>query len=201
MTEGTKKKKGKTRIEKIRLIPNERIEAEKVTCFKLIKPNSLPVITEEREVILFELHEISVARLRELRRIKEVPMFFLKNDGKYYYTRIPTEFQRMLKFDEEDIIGEHKCSPNGSIICCKYLSAAPDEFGGCPKVRDCKHKRMENYPFITTCYQVVNTMNDVFCVCECSRAAYNDPRPKLSHKQMIANSAMLLQFCDFEETL
>lgn len=202
MTEkGTLKKTGKTRIANIRLIPNERIEAEKVTHFKLIEPNSFPVITEKREVISFELEEISVEKLRELRRIKDVPMFFLKNDGKYFYACIPPEFNRMLKFDEANIIGDHKCSPNGSVICCKYLSAAPDELGGCAKVRDCKHKRMENYPFITTCYQVVNTMNNVFCVCECLRAAYNDPRPKLSHKQMIANSAMLLQFCDSEENL
>ncbi|MBO4293666.1 MAG: hypothetical protein J5881_04710 [Clostridia bacterium] len=201
MTEGTKTKKGKTRIENIRLIPNERIEAEKVTRFKMIKPNSLPVITEERKVISFKLEEISVAKLRELRRIKDVPMFFLKNEDKYFYACIPQEFQRMLNFDEADIIGDHKCSPNGSIICCKYLSAAPDELGGCAKVRDCKRKKMENYPFITTCYQVVNTMNDVFCVCACTRAKYNDPRPKLSRKEMIANSAKLLEFCDFDGNL
>ena len=125
-------------------------------------------------------------------------MFFLKNDGKYFFAVIPPDFHRMLHFVEADIIGKHVCSPGAT--CCKYLSAAPSEQGGCVKVRDGKRKKMEKYEFIKTCYQVTGTRSDVFCVCSCENCEYNDPRPKPGSREMFQNSEKLKSFCDFTPT-
>ncbi len=193
-----RKESERTKLENIRFIPNVRIQAEKVTKVRTVDEYGIPGKTEKREVVSFDLTEITVKELKELRKIKGVPMFFLKNDGKYFYAIIPKEFQRMLHFVEADIIGEHKCSPGAK--CCKYLSAAPDEMGGCAKVRDGKCKKMEKYDFIKTCYQVIGTKSNVFCVCSCDRCEYNDVRPKLERGERIRNRAKLRAFCDFETT-
>lgn len=102
---------------------------------------------------------ISTMQLEEYRN-SNIPGFVLKDKDTYYYAEI-----RDLEVDVDDIIGEHKCSFGK--YCCKHLSAASDDDGGCAKVRGLSNN-IEKYDFITLGYETFNTTHDVFTVLKCS---------------------------------
>ena len=70
-----RKESERTKLENIRFIPNVRIQAEKVTKVRTVDEYGIPGKTEKREVVSFDLTEITVKELKELRKIKGVPMF------------------------------------------------------------------------------------------------------------------------------
>ena len=125
------------------------------------KPHFLQKMNLERitEKIDIPLKEISVKEIKALRKSTKC-IFLYKNNGKYYYTEMPTR----LHIWELDV-GEHQCASANND--CKRLSAKSDEEGGCKKVRD--HKlELENFPFIKRGYQVFNTQDNCFVVLDCA---------------------------------
>ena len=111
------------------------------------------------EKLTFDLVEVTPLELRKFWRNK-TPSFVLKEDGRYYHTQIPKD----ISFISAGICGAHLCARVGAE--CTRLSAAPDELGGCEKVRN-RSCHIERYPWITYGFETFSTRDDVFCVAKC----------------------------------
>lgn len=125
---------------------------------------------ERVETKTFPLREISLEELTELRKTKK-PSFVLKEDGRYYYA----EISPYMTFIASSFLGEHKCAAAGKV--CNLLSAAPDEEGGCEKVRN-RSANIERYPWIIKGYETFGMDGrDTFVVLECQHHEKTPPRP------------------------
>lgn len=110
--------------------------------------------------MVFKLEEVTADQITQLRHTN-VPSFVLKENDKYYYTKIPYH----LTFYSSSILGIHKCS--FSDRGCTHLSPASDENGGCAKVRN--HSiGIELYPWIKSGYESFNTKIAAFIVTSCN---------------------------------
>lgn len=105
------------------------------------------------------LKAVSKEQLSKIRK-KELPIFILKVGKNLFFT-----FTRNGYISSGILGNVHKCCYNG--ITCERLSAAPDDKGGCQKVRDTK-KRIENYEFVQLGYELVNTNNDCTIIGVCN---------------------------------
>lgn len=201
MNDNTLRTKDILSVENIQLEGHERLIANKVIRTFEFYLNEDGYMVEKRqvgestEVISFYLTEITMEEAKNIRQ-KRIPAFLLKEAGRYYFAKIPTEYKKCVHFIEAYIICDHQCASKGP-ECCKHLLAAPDELGGCQKVRD-KKKRIEEYQFIDSCYQVVGTNSNVFCVCKCSYYEPSDPRPTVGTHDAQIMSDVLKQFVNFE---
>lgn len=155
-------------------------------------------ISEHISTESFPLREVSFTELQSLRR-SNTPSFVLKRDGKLFYTKVPNT----LKLLNCRLLGTHKCSHENKT--CGRLSAAPDELGGCAKVRgtitssDVKDFSkpilgIELFPWITYGYETFNmgryTENptstlDVFVVLSCEHYLAKPIKVKQEEKDKI----------------
>lgn len=141
--------------------------------------------SKTEEALRWELIEVSTEDIRKFRQ-KKVPLFILKRPHKFLLTEIPESFSLMAT----NLFGRHICG-----IPCNHLSPAPDEFGGCAKVRDrLSDKKIENYPWIGLGYETTGTQQDVFEVVRCAHFIACPPRPKKSCKEIAAIKRELAQF-------
>lgn len=143
---------------------------------KLLGVISREVISESFESQTFPLVEISVEELNTYRE-NGIPSFVLKYNGKLYHTIIPAN----LSLISAEILGKHQCALPGKD--CAHLSAAPDEEGGCEKVRK-KSCCIEKYPWILTGYETFATKLDVFVVVHCEHYEKQEPRKKVPISQI-----------------
>ena len=165
------------------------LKADKITTifevkYKLHPKTQKPVnqiskkqVDEIVEHLSFNLFEVTSEELAGYRR-SEDPAFVLKVDGKLYYSIIPDN----MSFLMSPILGNHQCSSLG--CSCRRISAAPDEAGGCAKVRDYA-QCIERYPWITTGYETFNTRHDSFVVVNCLH--YEKSLPHKQKKQNLAD--------------
>jgi len=108
----------------------------------------------------FDLKPITPKELWKLRK-QQIPGFILKvNDDLFF-----TETTYFLCLAEGSIFIRHLCA-NYKGSCCKRLSAKPDKYGGCEKVRN-KSCYIEKYPWITLGYETFNVHTPQFIVCRC----------------------------------
>lgn len=107
-----------------------------------------------------DLQAVSKEELLLIRK-EGIPIFILKVGKQQFYTKIHT------RFNTSGILGNvHQCNLN--TVTCARVSAAPDENGGCQKVRDIgKSKRIEKYDFILLGYEFANVKNDCLVVGVC----------------------------------
>lgn len=180
------------------------IEERVQLTYKLRKDNtrklhSKKVVGSTEKPTTFPLHEVD---LKELRKVRESgsPFFLMKDSGRYYVT---TEIPKNLVYNSSDIMMlHHMCSHGGSNVCAR-LTAASDKDGGCAKVRDSgKSKRIEKYPWIEKGFEICNTKNDAFIVCDCKHYKNCPPRKKYTAEEIKHLKLGLAQFMwDDVETL
>lgn len=147
------------------------------TKYLIINSRQKKPIERKEECYRYELTEISVTDLISKRK-SGLPMFLLKQDGKYFYTEIPND----ISFLASDILGSHLCGN------CARMSPATDAGGGCAKVRN-RVGRIERYPWITLGYETINTNVKSMVICNCQHfVAVSDqvkpqvkPRVPLKH--------------------
>lgn len=121
----------------------------------------------------FELSEVSMAELRGL-RIRGIPSFVLKVDGKLYHCIIP----KSLKFVGVNLVGSHKCKD------CRRLSADLDVYGGCAKVRE-NSTGIEKYPWIPKGFETFGVPSDSFVVGKCLHFRSYAEKPKVEEKKQV----------------
>lgn len=155
------------------------------------------VLVSENE---YPLREISVEEIIELRKTT-IPSFVLKKNGHFYYTRI----HKNMKFTNNMVLGAHLCGG------CQHCSAAPDEKGGCPKVRNLDFsafrvskknfdaavmasKRIEKYDFILEGFESFNTSQESFVVTRCTNFESDEVRPPLSLDETNRRKLAVAQF-------
>ena len=127
-------------------------------------------LNKEVKELVIPLTEVSKEELEKIRQ-STVPSFILKKDERYYYCKITDELSFAPSF-----VGQkhHKCF---SKKMCRHLSAAPDQEGGCAKVRNKAHF-IERYPWITMGYETINCArcDDTFFVGNCNHFEECPPR-------------------------
>ena len=102
-------------------------------------------------------------------RAKKCAAFIYKKNGALYYTKIP----KSLSLLGAKLLGNHLCAADKNV--CSHLSAASDEDGGCEKVRNFS-QGIENFSFILTGYETINTITNAFTVSECINHVKTLPR-------------------------
>ena len=123
------------------------------------KKDNIKVVHETEEHIdSYELREILKEKLNILRN-RNIPIFILKENDRYYFAFVPYDFKLTGA-----IKVEHRCAPRTSL--CKRLSPKPDCEGGCRKVRTTK-KRLEQFSWIKSGYETINTEFECFVVIKC----------------------------------
>lgn len=115
------------------------------------------------------LQEISKSDITALRKSKK-PGIIVKMDSIYYYAEL---CDRCVIIECDAI---HKCAT------CEHITAASDENGGCPKVRDLR-KRIEEYDRILWGYQVFNAYYADVSVYVCWNYERFDKRKKTNNKE------------------
>lgn len=114
------------------------------------------IANQTKSTDIYELVEVTREQLASIHEAG-TPGFVLKRDGKLYYTQIPCD----LTFYSAQLTGDHLCS------YCRKLSAKPDEFGGCAKVREID-AHIENYDWIVSGFETFKTNQDSFRVSICN---------------------------------
>lgn len=143
---------------------------------------SKKLVKSEREEISVKMREITVEELREIRK-KNIPSLVYKNEeGKIIYTEIPDNLTDIVIKMQR-----HMCAE-----ICAHMSAAPDEKGGCAKVR-AKSTGIERFPWITG-YETFGTKRDLFVVCDCKHYEKCKPKEARPVKDQIANRIALAQY-------
>lgn len=133
--------------------------------------------SKTEEALRWKLIEVSPEEIKKFRQ-KKVPLFILKRPHKFLLSEIPESFSLMAT----NLCGRHICG-----IPCNRLSPAPDERGGCAKVRDrLSNKNIEKYPWIRLGYETSGTQQDVFEVMNCTHFATCPPKPKKSFQKIAA---------------
>lgn len=146
------------------------------------------VSSESRILERYKLNKISVDELEVLRESKE-PTLIIKNDGKYYYAKVKAD----TRLGTSNFMGNHQCSYMNHQ--CEYLLASLGE-EGCRKVYDADNK-LENYDFITSGYELLNTEIEEFVVTGCSNCKIGDAQK--SRKMSKEETEKL--FSDLEDLL
>ncbi len=134
-------------------------------------------VSGSHKILSIPLKEITEDELSALRK-SIIPSFVLKEYDKFFYAEVPAS----LNFYTSNLLGFHKCAQVGTM--CMHMSPAPDELGGCAKVR-AKSTTIENYPWIRVGYETFNTAHDVFCVCRCQHYIGVRDKPRLTGKKSI----------------
>jgi len=131
------------------------------------------IVDKKTEVLKsLELSQVSAEELRRF-RIRGIPSFVLKLDEKLYHCIIP----KSLKFVGANLVGTHKCKD------CRRLSGAPDEYGGCAKIRE-NSTCIEKYPWITKGFETFGVTPDSFVVGECLHfKSYSEKKSKFEEKK------------------
>ena len=137
-------------------------------------------------VMKYPLAEITLEQIKELRKT-DIPSFLLKEDGKYYFAKIP----KQLNFTSSNLMGMHCCA--NSLNTCHHLSAASDEDGGCAKVRGFS-RGIERYPWITMGYETFNVCHGCFVVLKCNHFEVAPPRKPVTIKEKNEAKLLLAQF-------
>lgn len=156
-------------------ILGEEVKSDMVVSYKKTpkmgnRLNERKKLGERVEEKTFPLREINLEELAELRKTKK-PSFVLKEDGRYYYA----EISPYMTFIASSFLGKHKCATAEKV--CNLLSAAPDEEGGCEKVRN-RSANIEKYPWITKGYETFGMDGrDTFVVLECQHYEKTLDRP------------------------
>lgn len=149
-------------------------------------PVNKTVVEEVVDNLFYELKQTNAEELKKYRE-KKLACFVLKKDGVVYYTRI----LRRINFMASGLLGAHICGLSGRE--CHRLSAAPDELGGCAKVRN-HATYIERYPWIGTGYETFGTKNDSFVVVQCSHYKQCPPRPQKTLSEINKARLGLAQF-------
>lgn len=141
----------------------------------------------KKEIIIngITLRRVTKEELKEIRETSG-PSFVAKINGVFYYTEMeilpdpdhPDEQSMFSRLKTSEQLNKpHACSYDKK--CCRRLSAASDEKGGCAKVRE--HKGLDELDWITDGYETFNMKPEVFRVIKCSH--YEDCPP---HKEYTA---------------
>lgn len=138
----------------------------------------------------FALSEISQEDISIYRR-SNIPSFLLKTNGKYYYTTISSNLNRLLQ--DKSLMSTMYPHPH---MCgeCDRLSAASDENGGCAKVRDYHYSYIEKYDWITEGYETFNVSSSSFVVSKCYHYTPYPPRIKKTREEIDNLKLGLAQF-------
>lgn len=129
-----------------------------------------------RTELSFILHmtEVSSQEVTQFRKAK-TPSLVIVLDGKLLYSEIPKELD-LETF--RNCLGAYICASSGKE--CDRLSAAPDNKGGCAKVRY-KSRGIEFCSFISKGFETFNTLHDTMHVVVCC----NYIAPQARQKQPI----------------
>ncbi len=139
-----------------------------------------------RTYVKYPLAEVTIDQIKTLRRT-EIPSFLLKENGKYYYAKIPSN----MNLTSSCLLGRHQCSCPSHV--CAHLSAATDEEGGCVKVRDLE-KEIERYPFISCGYETFNCKHNCFVVLSCNHFEIAPLNKAMTLKERKEAHLLLAQF-------
>ena len=142
------------------------------------------IVGEEGNVenLCFPLQQVSLDELALLRESTDAG-FVLKKGTSYYYADVSIVRNHRIVLENAPA---HLCAN------CRFLSALPDEEGGCAKVRAFSRK-IENFDFITYGYETFGTVSDVFMVHRClhwQRSNYY-PKRRVSQKDKLELASFL----------
>ena len=121
----------------------------------------------------FSLTETTSVELKVLRKFSKEFCLVLKEGDNLYYSSYQ---EGIVPFVRKNF--EHQCVHG--LVCCHRLSAAPDEYGGCRKVRN-KATGIEDFDFIKVGVETFNDAErDIMIVQKCSNYYFvkEDPKQK-----------------------
>lgn len=135
------------------------------------------IINSTELTFIFHMTEVSSQEVTQFRTAK-TPSLVIVMDGKMLHSEIPKELD-LKTF--KGYLGRYICAFSGTQ--CDRLLAAPDNKGGCAKVRN-NSRGIELCSFISKGFETFNTLHDTMHVAGCCNYTAPQPREKTPKKKV-----------------